>query len=147
MSHLQKMAKRHLLPDLLHPDCVNWFHFPSRLVMESKTAHTVRSGAGGSSLGQASSCVSCWKVGESARMSVCVYVCVSCQIQLICQRRGLFHERPENAAQNHAAINLRPLHGGRQRMRPCGSGVGRVGGWLEEELRPWGRDAHGQGEG
>ncbi|KAK1901725.1 putative ganciclovir kinase, partial [Dissostichus eleginoides] len=35
-------------------------------------------------------------------------LCVSCHIQLICQRTGLFLERPELAAQNQAAINLPP---------------------------------------
>lgn len=33
---------------------------------------------------------------------------MSCHIQLICQCSGLFLERPELAARNQAAINLRP---------------------------------------
>lgn len=50
------------------------------------------------------------RVKSSTPVCVCVraLVCVSCQTQLICQRRGLFLERPELAAQNQAAINLQP---------------------------------------
>lgn len=61
-------------------------------------------------------------------------VCVSCHIQLICQRSGLFLERPELAAQNQAAINLRPHE--QDAGEAVGSRGSREGGEEEEERRP-----------
>lgn len=82
------------------------------LVMESNTIWVVKSGldCAGAVLA-VSTCTGC--VG---RWGQCV--CASCQIQLICQRSGLFLERPELAAQNQAAINLQP-HCSRMQKRLC----------------------------
>lgn len=74
--------------------------------------HNVLSGWGlvceAAFLALSTSCSLRWQLGrESAGPDLCV--CVSCHIQLICQRSGLFLERPELAAQNRAIINLQPL--------------------------------------